>query len=54
MMNMTIKRVLTIQDKNYNEEFEVTSKSGIFIHDNIIVMQTTPINYFLINQLKIN
>lgn len=39
-MNMTIKRVLTIQDKNYNEKFEVTSKSGIFIHDNIIVIDT--------------
>lgn len=37
---MTIKRILTIKDENYDETFEVSSKSGIFIHDNIIIIDT--------------
>lgn len=35
---MTIKRVLTIKDENYNEEFEVFSKNGLFKHNNIIII----------------
>ena len=37
---MTTKRVLTIKDENYGETFEVSSKSGIFMHDNIIIIDT--------------
>lgn len=40
MIDMTTKRVLTIKDENYGETFEVSSKSGIFMHDNIIIIDT--------------
>lgn len=34
---MTIKRVLTIKDENYNETFEVFSNNGHFQHNNIVI-----------------
>ena len=40
MIDMTTKRVLTIKDENYGETFVVSSKSGIFMHDNIIIIDT--------------
>lgn len=34
---MTIKRVLEINDKNYNEQIELSSNNGIFQHDNLLI-----------------
>lgn len=37
---MTIKRVLEINDKNYNDTFELYSKNGYFNHQSLHIFDT--------------
>ena len=37
---MTIKRVLEINDKNYNDTFELFSKNGYFHHKSLHIFDT--------------